>query len=138
MIQFTVREVNPLSMYDGQVYTQRVLVELNDGSEVHIEDPGCDIDESMIDSLLTASVVGQSVTDISSNKEKIMKFEQTKGGGADLFGKVASIDLDRDFPVTIEIAKSTVHVDIHDIEDLAVGDWVAINGTTLYIDTISR
>lgn len=137
MIHFTVREINPLSMYNGQVYTQRVLVELTDGSEVHIEDPGCDIDESMVDSPLSASVVGQSVTDIKSNKEKDMKIEQAEGGGANLFGKVSSIDLDRDYPVTIEIAESTVHVDLKDIENLAVGDWVAISGSTLYIDTIS-
>lgn len=136
MIRFTVRSVNPLSVYDGEVYTQRILAELNDGAEVHIEDHGCDVDESMVGSEVAATVAGQSVRKITSNQEETMKFESTKGGGVDLYGRVSDIDAETDYPLTVQVAESTVKLDVPDIDEFAVGDWVTIRGATLFVDTI--
>lgn len=138
MLEFTVIEIKPLSVYDGNVYAQRVVGKLSDGSRIPIEDPGCDVDKSKIHSKISATIKGQTVNEISSNSGQRSSFIPSDGGGVDIVGQVVAINSEETYPLAIQVNNSIVKIEAKRIDDYNVGDWITAPGVHLYLESIEN
>lgn len=138
MIEFNVIDIKPLSVYDGNVYTQRIVGELNDGSRIFIEDPGCDIDDSTGDPKISAYVTGQTINEIISNSDQKSSIISTEGGNVDISGQIVALDFEESHPIKIKVNDSIVKLDADGIDGFEVGDWVTVPGVTLYLESIEN
>ena len=138
MLQLTVREISPDSVYEGTVYTQTVTGELEDDTRIEFEDPTCTFEESDIGASVRVELRAQSVHEAESQSSQTTAVSPTATGGVDLHGRVVAVTDDAEHPLELDVGVGTLRADAERSGALRAGEWVTLVGARLFLGKVER
>lgn len=132
--------ITPVSVYQNKVYTQDIVVELEDGTKIEVYDPlkRCkkDMEGKITNILIRASTV-QPIIKNEKNEMKIIPFKQASH--ADIYGYIEKILPKKPENLVIlkfGLGEIVLFADDKQIESFSEKDYVIISAN-LYLDEIN-